>query len=948
MPNGLHQITFNPIAMTEEIKKLFFIDAFALIYRSYFAFIRNPRFNSKGVNTSAALGFANTLVQLMEQEKPHYLGVVFDLPSPTFRHELYPQYKANREEMPEDLRKSIPYIRKLVEAFRIPIIELAGFEADDIIGTLALQASKEGYHTYMMTPDKDYAQLVSESVRMYKPGKMGNDNEIWGIEEVQAGFGIEHPEQVIDILGLMGDASDNIPGCPGIGPKNAQKLIATYGSIEGIYQNIGDLKGKQQESLIAYEDQVRLSRILATIKLDVPIRFDPSSLTLEEPDKIALKALFEDLEFRQLADKLGVNSTTSGKTTGQSFSERIPFQGSLFGEEAMSAPISVPVSGQNIESTPHQYYWIANEIQRASLRAELSVQSEFCFDTETTGLDPHTADVVCISFSFRPHEAFCVALPSDREEATKILHEFKAVFEDERIEKVGQNLKYDLLMLQQYGLEVRGKLFDTMLAHYLIEPEMKHNLDHLCQVYLNYEKIPTENLIGSRGRNQISMRAVALELLKDYACEDADMTLQLKHALLPALDEHELMQLFREVEMPLVPVLVQMEMTGIKIDTNALKNYAVELRAQIIAIEEEIIALAGQNFNVSSPRQLGEILFEKLKIDQNAKRTKTKQYSTNEEVLAQHIHKHPIISKILDFRGLKKLLNTYVETLPELINVKTGKIHTSYNQAVTATGRLSSNNPNLQNIPIRDENGREIRKAFIPSDDEHLLLSADYSQIELRIMAAISEDPGMLEAFKQNQDIHAITAARIFGVPPDEVTADMRRQAKTANFGIIYGISAFGLSQRLNISRSDAKNLIDGYFLNFPKVKEYMESAIDNARKTGYVQTIMGRRRYLSDINSNNAVVRGMAERNAINTPIQGSAADIIKVAMVKIHNELIQNNLRSKMVLQVHDELNFDVYKPELETVSSIVKRNLEHAVNLPVPLTVEMKSANNWLDAH
>ena len=946
MPNGLLPITLKPNGMSQEIKKLFLIDAFALIYRSYFAFIRNPRFNSKGVNTSAALGFANTLVQLMEQEKPHYLGVVFDLPSPTFRHELYPQYKANREEMPEDLRKSIPYIRKLVEAFKIPIIELAGYEADDIIGTLAIQASKEGYSTFMMTPDKDYAQLVSESVKMYKPGKMGNDNEIWGIEEVQAGFGIDHPEQVIDILGLMGDASDNIPGCPGIGPKNAQKLIATYGSIDGIYKNIADLKGKQQESLIAYEDQVRLSRILATIRLDVPIGFDPKTLTLEEPDRSALKALFDDLEFRQLAEKLGVNSNKN--TPKQAISEQPALQGSLFGEEAMSSSVSTPGTGQNINSTPHQYYIIDQEMQRASLRAELSVQSEFCFDTETTGLDTHTADIVCISFSFRPHEAYCVMLPPDRQEAMKILREFKDVFEDERIEKVGQNLKFDLLMLQQYELEVKGRLFDTMLAHYLIEPEMKHNLDYLCQVYLNYEKIPTENLIGNRSRNQISMRSVAPELLKDYACEDADLTLQLKNALLPALDKHEQTKLFREVEMPLVPVLVQMELTGIKIDTNALKNYAVELREQIIALEEEIIALAGQPFNVSSPRQLGEILFEKLKIDQNAKRTKTKQYSTNEEVLVQHIHKHPIISKILDFRGLKKLLNTYVDTLPELINQKTGKIHTSYNQAVTATGRLSSNNPNLQNIPIRDENGREIRKAFIPSDGEHVLLSADYSQIELRIMAAISEDQGMLEAFMQNQDIHAITAAKIFGVSPDAVTADMRRQAKTANFGIIYGISAFGLSQRLNISRSDAKNLIDGYFQNFPKVKEYMESVIENARNTGYVQTIMGRRRYLSDINSNNAVVRGMAERNAINTPIQGSAADIIKVAMVKIHNELIKNNFRSKMVLQVHDELNFDVYKPELEAVSSIVKRNLENAVSLSVPLTVEMKSANNWLDAH
>lgn len=930
--------------MQENNKRLFLIDAYALIYRSYFAFIRNPRFNSKGVNTSATLGFANTLVQLLENEKPEYIGVVFDVSKPTFRHEMFPEYKANRQEMPEDLRKSIPYIRKMIEAFRIPIVEIEGFEADDVIGTLSVKASSEGFYTYMMTPDKDYAQLVTDKVFMYKPGKSGNDNEIWGVEEVKQNFELDSPLQVIDLLGLMGDSSDNIPGCPGIGPKNAQKLISEFGSIDGIYQNLGQLKGKQKENLEAFEDQVRISRKLATIILDVPIAFEPEKLRLEEPDGLALKALFDDLEFRQLSERLQLNDSTKKQTT----QNPQPVQGSLF-EMMGTTPVQEVIQKmETIETTPHQYYLIENAMQRASLRAELSIQPEFCFDTETTGLDPHSSELVCLSFSFRKHEAFCVTLPNNRKETQEILNEFREVFADERIVKIGQNLKYDLLMLLQYGIEVKGIMFDTMIAHYLIQPELKHNLDYLCEIYLNYQKIPTENLIGSKGRNQISMRSVSHEKLRDYACEDADLTLRLKDVLASEIEKHGVEELFSNIEMPLVPVLTDMEMTGVKLDTKSLDNYAVELREQIIALEKEIIGMAGQEFNVSSPKQLGEILFEKLRIDPNAKLTKTKQYSTNEEVLAQLAHKHPIVGKVLDFRGLKKLLNTYVETLPQLINSRTGKIHTSYNQAITATGRLSSNNPNLQNIPIRDENGREIRKAFIPSDSNHLFLSADYSQIELRIMAALSQDPQMMEAFGKNEDIHAITASKIYKVPLEEVTPEMRRKAKTANFGIIYGISAFGLSQRLNISRSEAKELIDGYFENFPRVKEYMDKSIEMARNDGYVQTIMGRRRYLNDINSNNAVVRGMAERNAINTPIQGSAADIIKLAMIKIHTEFQTYALKSKMVLQVHDELNFDVYKPELEKVEQIVKENMENAVKIKVPLTIEMKSAENWLDAH
>jgi DNA polymerase-1 len=927
--------------MSDNPKKLYLIDAYALIYRSYFAFIRNPRFNSKGVNTSAALGFANTLVQLLENDKPEYIGVVFDMSKPTFRHELFPEYKANRQEMPEDLRKSIPYIRKLIEAFRIPIIEMEGFEADDIIGTLAQKASSEGFTTFMMTPDKDYAQLVTDSILMYKPGKSGNDNEVWGIDEVKQNFGIESPLQVIDILGLMGDSADNIPGCPGIGPKNAQKLISDFGSIDGIYQNLDQLKGKQKENLETFEDQVRLSRHLATIVLDVPIDFEETALKMDEPDHSSLKSLFEDLEFRQLSDRLKLNESPAAPASAAT-------QGTLFSFDEPAPQGVVSKKTDSIDTTPHQYYLVENELQRASLRAELSVQSEFCFDTETTGLDPHSADLVCLSFAFRKHEAFCVLLPNKRDKVIEILEEFRAVFEDERIMKIGQNIKYDLLMLKQYGFGVKGKLFDTMLAHYLIQPEIKHNLDYLCEIYLNYEKIPTESLIGAKGRNQLTMRSAEPTKLMDYACEDADLTLQLKDVLATELEQHGLTSLFESLEMPLVPVLTDMEMEGVKLDPESLNQYAGELREQIIKLEKEIIVLAGEEFNVSSPKQLGEILFEKLKIDPNARLTKTKQYSTNEEVLQQLLHKHPIVGKVLEYRGLKKLLNTYVETLPLLINPRTGKIHTSYNQAVTATGRLSSNNPNLQNIPIRDENGREIRKSFIPSDENHLFLSADYSQIELRIMAALSKDGQMLEAFRNNQDIHAITAAKIYKVDVGEVTSDMRRKAKTANFGIIYGISAFGLSQRLNISRSEAKELIDGYFENFPQVKEYMDQSIDKARKTGFVETIMGRRRYLSDINSNNAVVRGMAERNAINAPIQGSAADIIKLAMISIHQAFLDRGLHSRMVLQVHDELNFDVVTAELPEVEQIVKQKMESAVQLEVPLTIEMKSAKNWLDAH
>ena len=924
-------------------KRLFLLDAYALIYRSYFAFIKNPRFNSKGMNTSAMYGFVTILEQLLREQKPSHIAVVFDLNVPTFRHEMFEAYKANREEMPEDLQKSIPYIRRIIEAYHIPILEKAGFEADDVIGTLAKKAETMGYTTYMMTPDKDYAQLVSENIFMYKPSRGGEAPEVWGIPEVRENFEIDDPKQVIDILGLMGDTADNIPGCPGVGPKTAMKLISTYKSIDGIYQNINEQKGKLKENLIEYEQQVRMSRKLAEIILDVPVEFDENKLVMEDPNFQKLNEIFTELEFKQLIKKQEAKQPAANDSQYE--------QGNLFGFGTQTAAEEKPVEIKNLESfdtVPHQYYLIETAEQRASLRAELSVQKEFCFDTETTGLDTMTAELVCMSFSYRPHEAYCVTLPANREQATAIVQEFRFVFGDEKILKIGQNIKYDLSILKNYGLEIRGPLFDTMIAHYLIQPEMKHNLDYLCELYLNFQKITTDTLIGKKGTLQQSMRQAPLDKLRDYACEDADLTLQLKQAIEKDLDASGTRPLFDEIEMPLIYVLADMEIAGVNLNTSELNAYAEVLRKQIIDIEAEIIAMAGEEFNISSPKQLGVILFEKMKIDPGAKMTKTKQYSTAEETLEKLQDKHPIIAKILEYRGLRKLLSTYVETLPQLINQKTKKIHTSYNQAIAATGRLSSTNPNLQNIPIRDENGRELRKAFIPSDNEHTFLSADYSQIELRIMAALSQDSQMIEAFRNNQDIHAITASKIYKIPLEQVTSDMRRKAKTANFGIIYGISSFGLSQRLNIPRTEAKQLIDGYFENFPDIKKYMDTSIEVARNKGYVETIKGRNRYLSDINSANAVVRGVAERNAINAPIQGSAADVIKIAMVNIWRAMNQQKLRSKMILQVHDELNFDVWIPELEQVKAIVKHEMENAVNIGVPLTVEMNAGENWLDAH
>ena len=891
------------------MNRLFLIDAYALIYRSYFAFINAPRVNSKGLNTSTMLGFVNTLEQLLKNENPTHIAVAFDMKGPTFRHDMFQDYKSQREEMPEDIRKSIPYIRKLIEAYNIPILEKEGFEADDVIGTLAKVYEKADFQVYMVTPDKDYGQLVSKNIFIYKPNYSGNGIDILGVDQVCEKFQIKNPLQVIDILGLMGDSSDNIPGCPGIGPKTAMKLIGEFGSTDGIYQNIDKLKGKQKENLLQYEDQVRMSLKLAKIILDVPIDIKFDELVRKEPDYNALRSIFTELEFRALAARVF-------STSNESVPSAPPLQqGTLFSMSEQTESLGIKTQ-EDIKSTIHHYH-VADTLElRAQIIKEISDLEEFCFDTETTGLDPHQDQLVGISLSYKLSEAYYIPIPGDQKEARSIVVEFKELFANEKILKIGQNMKFDILMLTRYGLEIKGEYFDTMVAHYLIQPELRHNLDYLSEIYLGYKKVATEELIGKGGKNKLSMRQVDLELIKEYACEDADITLQLKPLLAADMEKVGVVKLFREVEMPLLKVLVNMERVGLKIDPKVLDEYAIILKKQIIQLEIEITDLAGEAFNISSPKQLGYILFDKLMLDPKAKKTKTKQYSTGEEILVNLQDRHPIVGKILEHRGLKKLLSTYVETLPKLINPRTGKIHSSFNQTIAATGRLSSTNPNLQNIPIRDENGREIRKAFIPSNENYLFLAADYSQIELRIMAALSGDKVMTEAFRNGEDIHAATASKIFNVPISEVNSDMRRKAKTANFGILYGISSFGLSQRLNISRNEAKQLIDDYFTNFAQVKEYMDKQLVLARKRGYVETIMGRKRYLSDINSANASVRGFAERNAINAPLQGSAADIIKVAMVNISLRFEEKRFKSQMILQVHDELDFDVLKSELNEV--------------------------------
>ena len=921
-----------------DTKRLFLLDAYALIYRAYYAFIRAPRINSKKLNTSAIYGFTNSLLEVLQKEKPTHLAVAFDPAGPTFRHEMYEPYKAQREATPEDIKLAVPYIKQLLDALNIPVLEVMGYEADDVVGTVSLQAEKAGFEVLMMTPDKDYAQLVTEKVKMYKPRTKGGGMDILGIAEVQEKFGVTEPKQVIDILALMGDASDNIPGCPGIGEKGAKDIIEKYKNIEGIYERIDEFKGKRKENLINFKEQIELSYTLATINQKVPIGFDEEALKVSEPDKDKLFPLLEELEFKSMLPRFGAPVPQA----------IVPTQGDLFGQPQVEETPGITSSFKTIEDTEHTYYLVNNEQAYASLAAELSVQKEFCFDTETTSLDAISAELVGISFSWKKNEAYYVPIPENIDEAQKLAQYFKLVLEDEDILKIGQNLKYDILVLKKYGIEVKGKIFDTMVAHHLAMPGLKSSMDFMAETYLGYSPVKLESLIGKKGKNQLSFRQVEIDKAKEYAAEDADITLQLKHYLTPKLKESGLEELFYTTEMPLLLVLAEMEACGVKLDVDELNHFAIKLKNRIETLEKEIISMAGVEFNIASPKQVGEILFEHLKIDAKAKKTKSGQYSTNEETLNKLKGKHEIIDKILEFRGLKKLLNTYVEALPALVNAHTGKIHTTYNQAMVVTGRLSSTNPNLQNIPIRDEDGREIRKSFITSDENHVFLSADYSQVELRLMAHLSQDQHMLKAFNNGEDIHAATASKIYKVELDEVTDDMRRKAKTANFGIIYGISAFGLSERLNISRSEAKELIDGYFENFPQVKAYMDKSIELAREQGFVETVFGRKRNLPDINSRNGVVRGMAERNAINAPIQGTAADIIKMAMVDIQKQLRDKHLKSRMILQVHDELNFDVAKDELEQVKKIVKESMENACKLSVPLSVDMGIGKNWHEAH
>jgi DNA polymerase-1 len=965
----------------EKDRRLFLLDAYALIFRSYYAFIRNPRVTSKGMNTSAVFGFLLTLEDLLAKQNPTHIAVVFDPPGPTFRNEIYPAYKANRDATPEDIKIAVPYIKRLLEAYHIPIVEVPGFEADDVIGTLARKASEEGFMAFMMTPDKDFAQLVTGRVKMYRPGRGGGEAEIWGEEEIMREYGVA-PSNITDLLGLMGDSSDNIPGAPGIGPKTACKLISEYGDIESLLGRTSELSGRQKDILEQNIEQILLSKRLATIEQNVPLEFRHEEFHRSGTDIEALRTLYEELEFRTMASRLQASSEIRTGKTGQdepvkttphadpsggpgtllgdtvpeprtdgqgllfgkiAAAERPGNQGTLFGNPA-SATSS---SAADISNTPHEYSTAGNMKEAEELAARLAKLPEFCFDTETTSLDPLNTSLVAIAFSWQKGSGTMLWIPPDREEALQMLEPFRSVFEDEKIRKTGQNLKFDIQVLSGYGIRVRGRLFDTMIAHYLLEPDMRHNMDLLSASYLNYEPVHIEELIGERGPKQKNMRDVDMESLREYSVEDADVTWQLKEKFAPMLRKEGLDNLADTIEMPLIAVLADMERTGVMLDSEALNSYAVTLRETLIKLEAEIYTLAGQEFNISSPKQLGEILFVRLKLDDNARLTKTKQFRTDEEVLQRLSSRHPVIGKVLEYRGVKKLLTTYVEALPGLVSPVTGRIHTTYNQAVASTGRLSSTNPNLQNIPVRDAEGREIRKAFIPAEGK-IFLSADYSQIELRLMAHLSGDESMISDFLSGQDIHSATAAKIFGIAPEEVTREMRTRAKTANFGIIYGISAFGLSERLTIGRREAKELIDGYFSSYPGVKAYMDESIRRARESGYVTTMYGRRRWLPDIHSRNQVVRGNAERNAINAPLQGSAADIIKIAMVRIAERLEREMPEAKMILQVHDELIFEVDAGTVEKLRMLVTEEMKGAADLAIPLEVDTGTGNNWLEAH
>lgn len=940
-------------------KRLFLLDAYALIFRGYYAFIKNPRINSKGMDTSAIMGFMNSLLDVIKRERPDHLAVAFDKEGSAVRTEMFTAYKANRDETPEAIKLAIPYIHDILRAMHIPIIEIAGCEADDLIGTVAKQAEKQGYQVFMVTPDKDFAQLVSENIFMYRPARMGNGIEIWGVPEVLERFEIVRPEQVIDFLGMMGDAVDNIPGLPGVGEKTAKKFLKEYGSMENLLANTHELKGKMKENIEANAEKGIMSKKLATIITDCDVTFNETDYELSKPDTEKVEELFQELEFRRMAEQFHKLFSH-----GEEF-DTIPTQGnpptktivkqeqqfSLFGGESPTESTEEIGNSfyKTLADTDHFYQMVQSNMAINLLLRDMLAQKTVCFDTETTGVCALTAELVGLSFSWEKGKGFYVPVPENRDEAQELVNRFIPFFESEAIEKVGQNLKYDLEILANYGITVKGKFFDTMIAHYLINPDMRHGMDILAETYLRYSPMPIEALIGKKGKGQKSMRDVDVELVKEYAVEDADITLQLKELFEPQLEKAGTRKLFDEIEIPLIPVLAGMEQEGINLDTDYLKQLSAELSNDIKLLEQKIYETAGETFNLASPKQLGDILFDKLKIGgAKQKKTKTGQYATGEEVLSYLALTNPFVQDILDWRQLVKLQNTYVEALPLQVEAKTGRVHTDYMQTVAATGRLSSNNPNLQNIPIRTVRGRQVRKAFIPRDENYTLVSADYSQIELRIIAALSGDPEMVKSFQKGEDIHAATAAKVFNVPLEEVTREQRSNAKTVNFGIIYGVSAFGLSNQTSLSRSESKDLIDAYYQTYPRLKQYIQEQIDMAREQGYVQTISGRRRYLKDINSQNAVVRGGAERNAVNAPIQGSAADIIKIAMINIHKRLADENWKSKMLLQVHDELVFDVHNSELERIKPMIKHEMENAFILSVPLEVDLGEGTNWLEAH
>ena len=938
-----------------EQKRLFLLDAYALIFRGYYAFIKNPRINSKGMDTSAIMGFTNSLLDVIKRERPDHLAVCFDKAGSAIRKEMFAEYKANRDETPEAIQIAVPYIQNILKAMQIPVVVKEGFEADDIIGTLAKQAEKENYQVFMVTPDKDFAQLVSKNIFMYRPARMGNGIEIWGIPEVQEKFKVESPEQVIDYLGMMGDAVDNIPGLPGVGDKTAKKFIKAYGSMEGLLGNTSDLKGKLKEKIEANKDLGILSKQLATILLDVPVKFDAKDYKLSQPNSKAVNTIFEELEFRRMAENFKKIFTPTEEESPQkekTLKITEPQQGQQF--DLFASPGSGIVSNQeasvrkDLNNKKHWYQSIDSPYSRVLLLKNLLQQKSVCFDTETTSLDALQTELVGIAFSWEESKGYYLVLPENRNETLAFLKPFKAFFEHTKIEKIGHNLKFDLKVLENYNIKVKAPFFDTMIAHYLINPDMRHNMNILAETYLDYSPQSIKELIGKKGVNQGSMRDVPIENQTEYAVEDADVTFQLKHFFEKEMDSAQTLDLYKKVELPLVKVLTAMECEGINLDVSFLEELSKNLTKDVQKLEDSIFDTVGETFNLASPKQLGSILFDKLKLVDKPKKTKTGQYSTAEDVLSYLAKDHPIVSDILDWRSLKKLQNTYVDALPKDINPKTNRVHTIYNQAVAATGRLSSNNPNLQNIPVRTSRGKQVRKAFIPRDESYVLMAADYSQIELRIIAALSKDEGMITAFQNNEDIHQATAAKVFDVPLDEVTQAQRSNAKTVNFGIIYGVSAFGLSQQTDLNRNEAKELIDTYYSTYPKLRNYIQDQVDFARDNGYVTTVLGRRRYLKDIYSQNAVVRGAAERNAVNAPIQGSAADIIKLAMIAIQNKLDKGSWQSKMLLQVHDELVFDVPKEEIETLQTMIKNEMENAFSLDVPLMVDIGIGSNWLEAH